>query len=87
MRALCFVLLSIALVACGSSSNDTSDARPSEVIDAVMPDAAPGGEDASCFTNPTTHREIINACTNAEFVDKHPDLPLLLPGGGLPPLP
>ena len=49
-----------------------------------------GGTDAGptdCFTNPTTHFEIINACTTAEKVDKTPVLPLDLPDGGLKPLP
>jgi hypothetical protein len=40
-----------------------------------------------CFMNPTTHFEIINACTDAARVDKKPLLPLLLADGGLPPLP
>lgn len=46
---------------------------------------AGGGPD--CYTNPTTHEEIINACTDAEKVDKQPVLPLLNPDGTLPPLP
>ena len=29
--------------------------------------------DASCFTNPTTHNEIINACTTAQKIYKHPN--------------
>ncbi|MGQ0506033.1 MAG: hypothetical protein ACT4TC_12025 [Myxococcaceae bacterium] len=41
----------------------------------------------TCFENPTTHVEIINACTTAEAFDKIPTLPLLLPTGELPPLP
>jgi hypothetical protein len=46
--------------------------------DAVVPD---------CYTNPKNYLEIINACTDAEKVDKHPDLPRLLADGGLPDLP
>jgi hypothetical protein len=43
--------------------------------------------DASCFENPQTHYEIINACTNAQkiYKDSHP--PLLNPDGTLPGLP
>lgn len=41
----------------------------------------------NCFMNPTTHFEIINACTDAARVDKKPPLPLLLADGGLPPPP
>jgi hypothetical protein len=37
--------------------------------------------------NPVTNDQIINACTDAGFLDKHPTLPLLLPDGGLPGLP
>ena len=41
-----------------------------------------------CFAGDAqTYEEIINACTSATKVDKHPTLPLLLPDGGLPPLP
>ena len=47
--------------------------------------ATDGGSE--CFTNPQTHFEIINACTDAERIDKQPTLPLLQPDGGLPPLP
>jgi hypothetical protein len=42
------------------------------------------GGPSDCVMNPTTNDEIINACTNAAFVDKNPTLPLLLPDGGLP---
>jgi hypothetical protein len=48
-------------------------------------DAEAGPPD--CYTNPKTHYEIINACTNAARVDKNPKLPLLQPDGSLPPLP
>lgn len=46
-----------------------------------------GGGAPDCYMNPMTHVEIINACTDAERVDKTPDLPLLGADGGLPPLP
>jgi hypothetical protein len=76
-----------ALAACGSSNNNPADARPVDAMAPPIDAMPPGPPDASCFTNPTTHYEIINACTNAQFVDKNPTLPLLLPDGGLPPLP
>jgi hypothetical protein len=83
MRAIHLLFAaSLALAAaCGSSSNTPKDAG----IDAPAGDA--GGPDASCFTDPQTHYEIINACTNAQkvFKDSHP--PLLNPDGTLPPLP
>ncbi len=79
MRRFLFIALFVA--ACGSSNK-------SNPADAGVPDAPNAGPpDASCFTNPQTHYEIINACTNAQAVDKKPNLPLLLPDGGLPPLP
>lgn len=85
MRAILFASM-LALVACGNSNKGTFDA-PTGSPDAGVADAPPGPPDAACFTNPTTHYEIINACTNAQFVDKHPNLPLQYADGGLPPLP
>lgn len=49
----------------------------------TLPDGAP----SDCVLNPKTHEEIINGCTDAVKVTKNPTLPLLLPDGGLPPLP
>jgi hypothetical protein len=49
----------------------------------TLPDGAP----SDCYLNPTTHLEIINACTDAVKITKNPTLPLLYPDGGLPPLP
>lgn len=46
-----------------------------------------GGGTPDCFESPKTHVEIINACTDAEHVDKQPVLPLLNADGSLPPLP
>lgn len=46
-----------------------------------------GGAEPDCYENPQTHLEIINACTDAEQIDKNPTLPLLEPDGSLPPLP
>jgi len=46
-----------------------------------------GGGMPDCFTNPMTHLEIINGCTDAEAVDKVVNLLLLNSDGTLPPLP
>jgi hypothetical protein len=62
------------LAACGGSSK-------------AKPDAGPDFDAGGCYENPTTHAELIDACTTSAHVDKHPTLPLLLPDGGLPPLP
>ena len=66
------------LAACGSDMKTRQDAG-------VTAGDAPA--DASCFTNPQTHYEIINACTNAQkiYKDSHP--PLLDQDGTLPSLP
>jgi len=48
---------------------------------------AGGGPDASCFTDPHTHYEIINACTTAQKIYKPGRPALELPDGGLPPTP
>jgi hypothetical protein len=76
------ILTALPLVfaaACGESGSATKDAAPI--------DAGPSTPDASCFTNPQTHNEIINACTEAQkiYKDSHPAL--LNPDGTLPPLP
>jgi hypothetical protein len=80
MKAL--VLLVVVLgTACGSDgNNDKNDAG-------VPVDAPLGGPDASCFTNPQTHKEIINACTNAQKIERNVTPPLLNSDGSLPGLP
>jgi hypothetical protein len=75
----------------GTDSGMLSDGAPIPVTDSggnpPFPDATfPDGAPADCFMNPTTHFEIINACTNAVKITKNPVLPLLLSDGGLPPL-
>ncbi len=81
MRAL---LLTMVVVACGGTNANNNNNAPADMAQppAQNPDLAP-----SCSTNPMTHVEIINACTNADFVDKMPDYPTLAPNGQLPPLP
>ena len=82
------LFLSLAFVVACSDNKP-----PSQQSDAAIPtdagiDGPPGATaDANCFMNPTTHVEIINACTTAQqiFKDSHP--PLTLPDGGLPSLP
>ena len=60
----------------------TNDATPPPVD--AGPDATP-----TCFSGtPTTYTEIINACTDAEAIDKKVDLSSMnLPNGELQPLP
>lgn len=75
---LCFAVC--ALGACGSSA-----ATPKK--DAAI-DAGPTF-DASCYAapEPNENDQIINACTTAQKIYLTPVLPLVLPDGGLPPLP
>ncbi len=82
------ILTALPLVlaaACGDNGGSAKN-------DAAVPtdagaDAPVGGPDASCFDNPQTYNEIINACTTAQkvFKDSHP--PLLNADGTLPALP
>lgn len=83
MRPLLLALALATVAACGDDTQILDDARRT---DAHEVDAG-GDPDAACFTNPTTHEQIINACTTAEKIYKDPVLPLQLPDGGLPPLP
>jgi hypothetical protein len=78
IRKLLFALALAFTAACGEDGGG----QPKDAgIDAT------GTPDASCFENPTTHAEIINACTTAQKVFKQPDLPLLNQDGSLPQLP
>jgi hypothetical protein len=82
---LVFVLPLVLAAACGGddgngNGNGPGDGGTGTTIDAGTPDAA-------CFTNPTTYKEIINACTDSVqvFKDSHP--PLLNPDGTVPKIP
>ncbi|HYV49066.1 MAG TPA: hypothetical protein VFA20_29605 [Myxococcaceae bacterium] len=74
MRALLVILAMSAVSACGGGGHGPPDG------------GTDGGDRPPCVTNPTTHLELINACTTAQQIEKNPVLPLLLPDGGLPPL-
>jgi len=75
------LLFAVSLAFSAACSDDGGEAPRDGGMDAApMPDAA-------CFENPTTHEEIINACTTAQKVVKQPALPLLNQDGTLPQLP
>jgi hypothetical protein len=78
MSALLFGLSLAFAAACG---DDGAEQPKDASID------PPGMPDASCFDNPQTHAEIINACTTAQRVYKKPILPLRNKDGTLPLLP
>lgn len=67
------------------SSGSTSSGSTSSGSSGNDPDGGDGGP-TDCVQNPTTHLEIINACTNATRITKNPTLNKLLADGGLPPL-
>ncbi len=84
MRAMFFTALLLAIApACG----DDRDHDSKKDGGTVVIDAGPGTPDASCFANPQTHEEIINACTTAQKIYKTTHLPLLDADGTLPALP
>ena len=75
------MLLALGLAPAGGCGDGTKTVEPA-------PDAPPDSPPPpDCYTNPTTHEEIINACTTAQSVEKEVDLPLLNEDGSLPPLP
>jgi hypothetical protein len=78
MRRLA-LLVTFTLVACGTPASMTD---AGVAVDSGVPDAGP-----SCSSSPTTHLEIINACTSAVAIVRTPSLPLLQADGGVPPLP
>jgi hypothetical protein len=75
------VLVLLIAVGCGGDNNSVK--QDAGAKDAGM-DTAP---DASCFENPTTHHEIINACTTAQKIYKSTKPPLQNADGTLPSLP
>lgn len=80
------VLVGLTLGACGGGSGSGEvDAAP-DPVDARRGD---GGTtvDASCFDDPQTHAQLLNACVDWQHVDKVPVTPLLNDDGTLPPLP
>jgi hypothetical protein len=100
MAAATLFAILLTVAGCGDSNKPSQTDGPVQTDAAVTQtdgpratnDAGPQVDgpfktDAGCFVNPVGHVEIINACTNAQAIDKHPTLPLLLDGGVLPPLP
>lgn len=67
--------------ACGSNSNNNNGGDAGTDASTAA-DMTPG-----CVSNPTTHIELLNACTTAESYDKQPFYPTLAPNGQLPSLP
>lgn len=85
MKSLIF---SVAVMALGAGCGDDGTTQPAQ--DAAPLIDAPGDapSEPTCFSGtPTTHEQIINACTSAQQIVKTGKPALLLPDGSLPPLP
>lgn len=85
MRKLA-ILSAVVLAFAAACGEDNPVHKDGGVHDAPV-DAGTGGPDASCFTDPHTHNEIINACTTAQKIYKPGRPALELPDGGLPATP
>ena len=80
MKTLFMSLAFVFVAACGDNGGTV---KP---VDAGV-DTGPA-PDAACFAGtPTTHEEIINACTSAQKIYKNSHPAKLNPDGSLPPLP
>lgn len=74
----CFAKLLLLSLACGTGCGNDGHSHPQD----AGTDAPP-----SCSSHPTTHEEIINACTTAQKIYKDTHPALLHADGSLPPLP
>jgi hypothetical protein len=81
----------VVMSACdGETPSDTgasSSSSSSSSASSSSGEGGAGGAGGGCVSDPKTHVEIINACTDAEKVGKVVNLPLLNADGTLPPLP
>ena len=69
------VTLATAVMACGS---DEPEKNPNFMTGSGgAGGGGSGGGTYDCVMEPTTHLEIINACTDAVRIEKHPELPPL----------
>jgi hypothetical protein len=86
---MCALFLAATLAACGSSSssNDAGAHDASATTDGGVDCTTKyNGGGTNCAMNPMTHLEIINACTTAQKIEKHPVLPMLNADCSLPPI-
>jgi len=91
LRVAPIVAIGVLVTACDDSSaikesgTSSSSSSTSSTSSSGSP-AAPDSGTKDCFENPKTHFELINACTDADRIDRKPTLTKLLVDGGLPPL-
>lgn len=83
MLGVVTMMIAAAATASIAACDDGGSGPPVTNDGGTLPDGAP----SDCVLNPKTHEEIINGCTDAVRIAKNPTLPLLLPDGGLRPLP
>ena len=81
------MIFSVALMALCIGCGDDGGQPPAHDAAPVHDAGVDAMADAQCFTNPTTHEQIINACTTAQQIFKSSKPPLLKADGSLPPLP
>ena len=91
MKTRVFLLVALLAAACDDSNGVTEpsghvgvDAGPGPTthLDAGLDEA---GKPKDCFDPPfTTHLQIINACTNADKIDRKPTSSKIKPGVDLP---
>ena len=86
LRAASFALPFLLTLSAGSLSACSDDDDGHDHAGNEDAGKSDGGSTADCVKSPTTSTEILNACTDAEKVDKKSKPPLLLPDGGVPPL-
>jgi hypothetical protein len=88
MRLPVALLLVITGCSRAASSPGADAAPPVDAGHGAGHDAVADAAPPPCFPHPQTYLQIINACTDAQAVDKKDDLsPMNLADGGLQPLP
>ena len=88
MKRIAMLMLAALLLGAGALAGCGDDEKaPAANNDTTNNDTA-NNDGPDCFEGtPTTHLELLNACTDAVGIEKNPTLPLLEADGTLPPLP
>jgi hypothetical protein len=82
------VIFSVALMALGTACGDDGTVQPAHDAQPLHDASIDAPPPPACFSGtPTTHEQIINACTCAQQIFKTSTPPLLHSDGSLPSLP
>jgi hypothetical protein len=82
------VIFSVALMALGIGCGDDGTVQPNHDAQPLHDASIDAAPPPPCFSGtPTTHEQIINACTSAQQIYKTSNPPLLHADGSLPSLP